>query len=270
MDLHMKGKVAVVAGGSTGIGFATALCFLEEGCKVAVFARNAEKLEAAKEQFAALGYKDVMTGSADATLEEAVNKFAADVAAHFGTIDYWVNVAGGSLRKSLNKVTNEEFDKVVAINLKSAFFGCNAAARYMKKNEKGGAIVNVSSMAAHRAAAGRALYGCTKAALLQLTKVFAAELSPFGIRVNSVSPGLVLTELSRPVVPEENSPEFAAFFTEYLIKRPGLAREVAAPIVSMCSDVFGYTTAADLRVDGGVDAVYETKWIEENIELLRE
>ncbi len=270
MDLHMKGKAAVVAGGSTGIGFATALCFLEEGCKVAVFARNAEKLETAREQFASLGYKDVMTGSADATLEEAVNKFAADVVERFGTIDYWVNVAGGSLRKSLNKVTNEEFDKVVAINLKSAFFGCNAAARYMKKNEKGGAIVNVSSMAAHRAAAGRALYGCTKAALLQLTKVFAAELSPFGIRVNSVSPGLVLTELSRPVVPEENSPEFAAFFTEYLIKRPGQAREVAAPIVSMCSDVFGYTTAADLRVDGGVDAVYEMKWIEENIELLRE
>lgn len=86
MDLHMKGKVAVVAGGSTGIGFATALCFLEEGCKVAVFARNAERLEAAKEQFAALGYKDVMTGSADATLEEAVNKFAADVAAHLAPL----------------------------------------------------------------------------------------------------------------------------------------------------------------------------------------
>lgn len=270
MDLHMKGKVAVVAGGSTGIGLATALCFLKEGCKVAVFSRGVEKLKAAQEQFASLGYSEVLTGSVDATDGEAVRQFADLVAERFGTIDYWVNVVGASLRKPLNKVTGEEFDKVVDINLKSAFFGCNAAARYMKKNKEGGAIVNVSSMAAHRAAAGRAMYGCTKAALLQLTKTFAAELSPFGIRVNSVSPGLVLTELSRPVVPEEGTEEFKNFFTEYLIKRPGEAWEVGAPIVSLCSPIFGYTTAADIRIDGGVDAVYENKWIEDNIELLRE
>ncbi|MCD2491998.1 SDR family oxidoreductase [Lacrimispora sp. NSJ-141] len=270
MDLHMKDKVAVVAGGSTGIGFAAAVCFLEEGCRVALFSRNTRKLMEAEAALEGMGYTDVMMESVDATDENAVNEFARCAAERFGTIDYWVNVAGGSLRKPLNKVTMEEFDGAVAVNFKSAFIGCNAAAQYMKRNERGGAIVNVSSMAAHRVAAGRTLYGCTKAALEKLTTAFAAELSPFHIRVNSVSPGLVLTELSRPVVPEEGTEDFQNFFTEYLIKRPGDAREVGAPIVLLCSDAFGFTTAADIRVDGGADAVYETRWIEENVELLRE
>lgn len=269
MDLHMKGKVAVVAGGSTGIGFATAVCFLEEGCKVAVFSRNQAKLDAARAEFEKMGYSDVLIGSVDITNEKEVNDFADLVAETFGRIDYWANVVGGSMPKSLNKATMADFDKAVDMNFKSAFIGCNAAARHMKKHNSG-AIVNVSSMAAHRCAAGRSLYGCNKAALLQLTKAFAAELSPFNIRVNSISPGLVMSEMSRPFVPEEGTEEFQAFFVEYLIKRPGTAREIGAPIVLLCSDAFGFTTATDVKADGGADAVYELAWVYDHVDLLRE
>lgn len=267
MELNMKGKVAVIAGGSTGIGFGTAVCFLEEGCHVAVFARSPEKLQAAKEELAALGYTDVLFKPVDILDETAVNAFADEVAQKYGRIDYWVNVVGGSMPKPLNMVTLADFDKAVDINFKSAFIGCNAAARHMKKRNTG-AIVNVSSVAAHRPAAGRSLYGCNKAALQQMTRAFAAELSPFNIRVNSISPGFVLTELSRPFLPAEDDPAYGEAFRFYLIKRPGLAREIGAPIVLLCSDAFGFTTASDIPADGGMDAVYEMKWIGENIDLL--
>lgn len=269
MDLHMNGHVAVIAGGSTGIGFATAVCFLEEGCKVAVFSRSQKKLDDAQIEFEKLGYSDVLIRSVDITDEKEVNDFADLVVEKYGKIDYWVNVVGGSMPKALNKVTIADFDKAVDMNFKSAFIGCNAAARHMKKRGFG-AIVNVGSMAAYRVAAGRALYGCNKAALLQLTKAFAAELSPFHIRVNSISPGLVMSEMSRPFVPKEGTEEFQAFFHEYLIKRPGTAREIGAPIVLLCSEAFGFTTATDVKADGGVDAVYEMPWIKANVELLKE
>ncbi len=269
MDLKMNGHVAVVAGGSTGIGFATALTFLEEGCKVALCSRSRQKLDAACEELRELGYPDVYTASVDMTDEHAVDAFAAQTVERYGTIHYWVNVVGGSMPRPLNKVTSEDFDRAVAMNFKSAFFGCRAAARYMKR-QNFGAIVNVGSMAAWRPAAGRALYGCNKAALIQMTKAFAAELSPFHIRVNSVSPGLVMSEMSRPFVPEEGTEAFRAFFKEYLIKRPGQAREIGAPIVLLCSDAFGFTTATDIRADGGVDAVYELQWVYENLDLLGE
>ena len=269
MDLKMNGRVAVVAGGSTGIGFATALAFLKEGCSVAICSRSRQKLDVSCEELRALGYCNVYTESVDMTDEVSVDVFAEHVAQKFGTIHYWVNVVGGSMPKSLNKATSEDFDRAVAMNFKSAFFGCRAAARYMKKQNYG-AIVNVGSMAAWRPAAGRTLYGCNKAALIQMTKAFAAELSPFHIRVNSISPGLVMSEMSRPFVPEEGTEEFAKFFKEYLIKRPGEAREIGEPIVLLCSDAFGFTTAADIRADGGVDAVYELQWVWDNLDLLSE
>lgn len=269
MDLKMNGHVAVVAGGSTGIGFATAYTFLEEGCHVAICSRSQQKLDAACEELKNLGYPDVYAEAVDMTDEQAVNAFADHVAERFGTIHYWANVVGGSMPRSLNKATSRDFDKAVAMNFKSAFLGCNAAARYMKK-QKFGAIVNVSSMAAWRPAAGRTLYGCNKAALNQLTKGFAAELSPFNIRVNSVSPGLVMSEMSRPFVPKEGTEEFHKFFKEYLIKRPGEAREIGEPIVLLCSRAFGFTTATDIRADGGVDAVYELQWVYENLDMLSE
>lgn len=269
MDLKMKGRIAVVAGASTGIGFATALSFLKEGCQVAICSRSVQKLEKACEELRKMGYPDVYAESVDMTDEGAVQGFADRVAEKFGTIHYWVNVVGGSMAKPLNKASSEDFDRAVAMNFKSAFLGCKAAASYMKKQNYG-SIVNVGSMAAWRPAAGRALYGCNKAALIQMTKAFAAELSPFHIRVNSVSPGLVMSEMSRPFVPQEGTEEFKGFFKEYLIKRPGEAREVAEPIVLLCSEAFGFTTATDIRTDGGVDAVYELQWVYENLDLLRE
>lgn len=269
MDLKMSGHVAVVCGGSTGIGFATALCFLQEGCSVAICSRSSEKLNAAKQALSAHGYPDVYAESVDMTDESAVYAFAAHVAEKFGTIHYWANVVGGSMPRALNQATSSDFDRAVAMNFKSAFYGCNAAAKYMKP-QRYGAIVNVASMAHWRPAAGRTLYGANKAALIQMTKGFAAELSPFNIRVNSVSPGLVMSEMSRPFVPEEGTEEFHKFFKEYLIKRPGEAREVGEPIVLLCSPAFGFTTATDIKADGGVDAVYELPWVYEHLDLLEQ
>ena len=267
MDLKMAGHVAVVCGGSTGIGFVTALTFLKEGCSVAICSRSEAKLEKAYKELMDLGYSNVYAESVDMTDEKSVYAFADHVAEKFGTIHYWVNVVGGSMPRALNQASSEDFDRAVAMNFKSAFFGCNAAAKYMKK-QCYGAIVNVTSMAHWRPAAGRTLYGANKAALVQLTKGFAAELSPFHIRVNSVSPGLVMSEMSRPFVPEEGTEEFRKFFKEYLIKRPGEAREIGEPIVLLCSPAFGFTTATDIKADGGVDAVYELQWVYENLDIL--
>ena len=245
MDLGLKDKVAVVTGGSKGIGFATAQTFLEEGAKVAICARDKENLDKAVAELKSYG--EVYAEAIDVTDEASVYGFADRVVEHFGAIDAWVNNVGASFARKGEQYTEEEIYKHYTVNFQSAVFGCQAAFRYMKN--RGGSIVNVSSLAARCATSGRAsIYGPMKAAVRSLSQTFAGEFAAYGVRVNCVMPGFTDTPLIHKNLKQD---ELLYTTKETLLNRAAKPEEIAAPIVFLCSDRASFMTGSTVEASGG-------------------
>ncbi len=249
MDLGLEGKVAVVTGGSTGIGFAIAKAFLEEGCKVAICARNQDHLDRAVSELVSHG--DVIGIAADATKEQEVYHFAQQVFDRFGRLDCWVNNVGASAEKDGEEYTSEQIDWFVDVCFKSAVYGCQAAFRYMK--DHGGSIVNISSLAARCATAGRStLYGPLKAAVAHLATTFGGEYAAYGVRVNAVLPGFTATPAVQKTIPQA---ELQRNAEGSLLHRIATPDEIAPAVVFLSSERAGYITAASIEVSGGRSVV---------------
>lgn len=260
MDLGLKDKVAVVTGGSKGIGFAAAKAFLQEGAKVAVCARHKEELELAAKELGRYGtvYWEVV----DVTNQEANLQFAEHVAAKLGGIHAWVNNVGATGYKKGEEYDDEEIDFMTAVCFKSVIYGCQAAFRYMK--ESGGTIVNVSSLAARCPSAGRStLYGPLKAAVNNLTVTFAGEYCAYNIRVNCVMPGFTATPLVRANISQEELDRNAG---ATLLKRGADPEEIAKPIVFLAGNGSSYMTAATVEVSGGRSVTLNPAYAYEKLE----
>lgn len=246
MDLGLRGRVCCVTGGSRGIGYATAKGFLQEGAKVAVCARSQAALAEAGARLGEFG--DVAVFVADAANQDDMEAFAAFAARRFGGVDCWVNNAGQSVPRRGAAWTPEELRQTESACFDSVLFGCQAARPFMKRRG-GGAIVNVSSLAARCGTAGRStLYGPLKAAVNQLSVMLAAEYASDGIRVNAVLPGFTLTPMVAATIPGE---ELARNERGTLLGRVARPEEIAAPIVFLCSAQASYVTATSLEVSGG-------------------
>lgn len=249
MELGLRGKTAVITGGSRGIGLETARAFLMEGAHVALCARDIHTLEQAQQELSPLG--QVLAVEADATRQEDVERFAGMAVERFGGIHCWINNVGASIKRAGEQYTPEEVQKTVAVCFESAVYGCQTAFRHMK--ESGGAIVNISSLAARCGTAGRStLYGPLKAAVRELAVMFAAEYAAHHIRVNAVLPGFTMTPaVERTIFKEEL--EYNAGGT--LLRRMARPEEIAWPIVFLCSDKASYITGTSLEVSGGRSVV---------------
>ena len=247
MELCLKDKVAVVTGGSQGIGKATALAFAKEGCKVAVCARTQSKLDAAAEEFRALGY-DLYTKSVDVSSPEALRAFADEVFEHFGHIDIWVNNAGQFNSSSILEQSLDDWNQIMNINLNSYFVGTQVAAEKMKQTG-GGAIVNVSSYGSVCPAVYRSSYSTSKYAVNWFTRCSASELAPFGIRVNAVAPGSISTEMQKAA---GRTPEQMKKLTEdFALQRMGEPEEVADVILFLSSKMSSYVDGIVIECSGG-------------------
>jgi 3-oxoacyl-[acyl-carrier protein] reductase len=244
LELNLKGKTVVVTGGGTGIGKATALEFLREGCNVAICGRRLEKLDQVKTEFAALGF-DLMTKSVDVTDYDALQSFANDVIAKYGKIDVWVNNAGSNQIKSLMDYDVEGFRKMTDIILVSVFSGCKIAAEHMRKIG-GGVIFNASSFSAVIPNAGRAPYSACKAGVSSLTRTFAAELAKDKIRVISYVPGMTKTEISAKNI-ELNGPRL---MRDIPMQRFGTPEDNAKMLVFLASDCASYVNGTDIIIAG--------------------
>ena len=254
MDLNLAGKTAVVTGGSEGIGYAVAEAFLREGARVAICSRRKETLADAEKALSALG--EVFCFQADMTDQRQADAFADAAAARFGGIDCWVNNVGATIARAGEDYTAEEVRRTVAVCFDSAVFGCQAARRHMKG--RGGAIVNISSLAARCGTAGRStLYGPLKAAVRQLSVMFAAECCADGIRVNCVLPGFTATPAVRATIAPE---ELRRNALGTLLRRVAEPEEIARPVVFLCSDAASYVTAASLEVSGGRSVVLNPEY----------
>lgn len=250
----MRGKTAVITGGSRGIGLATAHAFLEEGARVALCARDTGALDAAREALSKRG--DVLALERDATDADAMLRFAQETADHFGGVDFWVNNVGAGVKRAGESYTPAEVRQTVALCFDTAVFGCQAAYSVMKG--RGGAIINVSSLAARCGTAGRStLYGPLKAAVRELAVMFAAEYAADGIRVNSVLPGFTLTPaVEKTITPDELHRNMMGT----LLRRAAQPEEIARPILFLCSSWASYITAASLEVSGGRSVVLNPEY----------
>jgi NAD(P)-dependent dehydrogenase (short-subunit alcohol dehydrogenase family) len=251
----MDGLVALVTGGGSGIGLATAKLFLEQGAKVMIVGRELSKLKSAAE---ILGYpqEQLCITAGDVSSEGYANKIIRDTLGAFGKLDILVNNAGVFQSGSLLDMSEEDFDYVVDINLKGTWFMCKFAARALI--ETAGSIVNVSSLLALQSFPGlpSSAYSASKGGVLALTRELAIELAPHKVRVNSVLPALVNTPMLENLLGHENADQILEKSRKlYPLGRAGEPEDVARAILFLGDPRNAWITGAEIKVDGGVHLV---------------
>jgi NAD(P)-dependent dehydrogenase (short-subunit alcohol dehydrogenase family) len=241
-----SGRAAIVTGGASGIGLACAEALLEAGWKVGVLDRDEKALERARERFR--GERGVRIGDLDVTDEPAAMAAVSEVAQAFGRLDGLLNSAGIGGDVPVLDTPVELFRKILDINVTGTFIVARAAARIMK-DQGGGAIVNVGSIAGVRGSKGRAAYGASKGAVHNLTKVMAVDLARFNIRVNAIAPGPVET----PLVKAVHTPEVRrAWIQSVPMHRYAAPEEMAGTVLFLLDPAqSGYLTGEIIAVDGG-------------------
>ncbi len=242
----LEGKIAVVTGGTRGIGYAIVKAFLEEGASVALFGSRQETVDKAMDSLKA-EYADasVIGLAPNLSSYEEVEKAMAEVKAHFGKIDILINNAGVSAREPIYNYDPAAFDKVINLNVNSVFYCSKAVVPYMKE-QGGGSIVNTSSMVSLYGQPSGCSYPASKYAVNGLTKSLAKELGKDNIRVNAVLPGVTRTDMVAALPPEM----VARVSATIPLGRVGEPEEVANAFVFLASDKASYITGAFLSVDG--------------------
>jgi sorbose reductase len=244
-DLH--GRTALVTGASSGIGKKVAEAYLQAGAQVAIAARHFEVLEKVAEELASTG-ATVMPIGCDVTQPDQVSRMVDQVTAELGGIDIAVCNAGIITVKAMLEMSPEEFQDIQNTNVTGVFLTAQAAARAMVRQGRGGAIINTASMSGHiiniPQQAGH--YCASKAAVIHLTKAMAVELAPHNIRVNSVSPGYIRTELVEPMAEYHRQWE-----PKVPLGRLGRPEELTGLYLYLASEASSYMTGSDVVIDGG-------------------
>jgi len=248
---RLRDKVAVVTGAGSGIGRAVAIAFAKEGARVVVNDRRQDGMgEETVALIEAAGGEAVYV-EADVSREAEVERLVQTAVDTYGRLDVLVNNAGVAIYKPLQELTEQDFDLVVAVNLKGTFFGTKHAVPPMIA-AGGGSIINTASIAADHGQHGSFVYGATKGAILSMTRIAAAELAQFNIRVNAVQPGVIKTGMAaaggenRARVMERCAQETP------LGNRIGTTEECAPLYVFLASDESSFITGQKMAVDGGI------------------
>jgi 3-oxoacyl-[acyl-carrier protein] reductase len=248
--MKLAGKIALVTGGSRGIGRATALAFAAEGADIAFcHLDDGDKAEQTATEIRTLGRR-AMHRSLDVADIKSGREFAAAVAEAFGPIDILFNNAGMNIRKPFEDYTEEEFDRIISVHLKGMFFMAQAV--YPAMVARGaGCIINVASQRGLKGAVNSAPYSAAKAAIMGFTRSLAWEATPKGIRVNAIAPGPVDTDLTATMAPDDRQ----AFIDALPVGRFGRPEEIAATALLLAGPDGGFYVGATLSPNGG-DVMY--------------
>jgi len=244
----LEGKNAIITGGSRGIGKGIAEVFAKHGANVAfTYNSSAETANALAEELSKLGVKAKAYQSNAASFKEA-DQLVKDVVEDFGSIDILINNAGITKDNLLMRMSEEDFDKVIEVNLKSIFNMTKAIQRTMLKQRKG-SIINMSSVVGVSGNAGQANYAASKAGIIGFSKSMAQELGSRNIRTNVIAPGFIETEMTEKL--DEKVVE--GWRQAIPLKRGGSPEDIANACVFLASDLSAYVTGQVLHVDGGMN-----------------
>src|SRR5438046_10199294 len=255
--MELAGRVAIVTGGGTGIGRATALRLAKSGAMAVVvnYSRSAAEAEATVKEVMALG-AEAITHRSDVADEAQVKVLVASTVDRYGKVDVLVNNAGTTQfipHPDLDALTDAVWNEILGVNLKGTFFCCRAAAPELKK--AGGAIVNIASIAAHRASGSSIAYAVSKAGVVQLTRALALALAP-EVRVNSVSPGLVSRRwCSSRLGGAAAAAQEAAVAQQAPVQENATPADVARAVIALLEN--DLITGQDLVIDGGKNVLYQ-------------
>lgn len=240
-------KCALITGASGGIGSAVALRLAKDGFDIAACYNSDEAgAKALEAELLKLGVKYKIY-RADVSDSAQVNKMFSDAADYFGGVSVLVNNAGMAQQKLFTDITEEEFDRITAVNFKSVFNCCKCAVPYMV-SQKEGKIINVSSMWGVYGASCETVYSATKAAVIGLSKALARELAPSNIQVNCIAPGAIDTKMNNNLSAQDK----ADFANEIPMGRFGTAEEIAGVVSFLASEDSNYVTAQVITADGGL------------------
>ena len=246
MAKGLEGRVAIITGGSRGIGRAIAQCLAEDGASVVVSGLDPARLEAATKELEGFG-APVLGVVADVARREDVERLVDQTKDRFARIDVLVNNAGITRDALLVRMKDEDWDRVLDVNLRGAFLMTRAVAKVMMR-QKGGRIINIASAAGAMGNPGQANYSAAKAGLIGLTKAVARELSRWGILVNAVAPGLIETDMAAALPQDARE----ALLAQVPLGRIGSGREVAEVVRFLAGDGATYVTGQVLHVNGGL------------------
>ena len=251
---RLAGKVAIITGGASGIGRATAKLFAAEGARVAILDRDSHSAREVEREIRAAG-SEALTAEVDLSDGAKAEEAVAQVAARLGRIDILVNNAAIWIARDFVAISREEWQRVLDTNLTAYFLCARTGAREMRK-QGGGSIVNIGSVHRMISEPGAGAYAAAKGAVAQLTRNLAIEFAPANIVVNSISPGFIRTPMSIIDGVDETTTE--RFLNYYLnsgripLRRAGLPEEIAAAALFLAARECGYLTGADLVIDGGL------------------
>jgi 3-oxoacyl-[acyl-carrier protein] reductase len=243
----LENKVALITGAARGIGKQIALSFAKEGCNIAFTDLELnEAAQATRDEIAALGVK-VQFYASNAADFEAAHQVVEQVVADFGHLDILVNNAGITRDTLLMRMTEQQWDLVLQVNLKSAFNFTHAVTPVMMR-QRGGSIISLSSIVGINGNAGQANYAASKAGIIALTKSVAKELGGRGIRANAIAPGFILTDMTKALSEET----LKQFVTMIPMKRGGEPEEVAKVALFLASDLSSYVSGQVIQVNGAM------------------
>jgi 2-deoxy-D-gluconate 3-dehydrogenase len=250
LSFNLAGKVYVVTGGSRGIGLEITRMLLDQGAKVTICGRKPDGLEAAANE---LGAGDtLLTVPAHVAHAEDVDNLFNLTLETFGRIDGLINNVGMNIVTGLVDADPGLWNKIIDSNLNGTFL-CSRRAGQIMRDQKGGKIVSISSLAGHRSAPFMGIYGVAKAGIEMMTRVIAQELALFNIQVNAVAPGMVRTKFSEPFW--SNSEIYAQIIKTIPLARIAEPADVAWAVLFLCSEAADFITGQTIMVDGGASAV---------------
>jgi 3-oxoacyl-[acyl-carrier protein] reductase len=246
MDLGLKGRVAVVTGASRGIGRSIALALAAEGVQVACVATTEEGARGTASACADLGAPARAYG-VDVSDHQAVKEVVDRILADFTTVDILINNAGITRDGLLMRMSEEDWDRVLDVNLKGAFNLTRCLTKTLLKRDQG-RVINLASVVGISGNAGQANYAASKGGLIAMTRALAKEFGSRGVTVNAVAPGFIETDMTGALTPEQK----AAMIEGVSLRRMGQGQDVAGAVVFLASRLAAYVTGQVLVVDGGM------------------
>ncbi len=246
----LTGKVALVTGGSKGLGKEMARILVEAGAQVVICSRNEDELSAAVEDIASGDSNKIVYEVCDLSQRENVDLLAKAAVGHFGKIDILVNNAGSNCPQPIDEIKDEDWDRIMELNLGNIMRLTRALVPAMKER-RWGRIIHLSSVLGLGGKEGRGIYSSSKAGILGLTYATALDLGPYNVTVNSIAPGPFLTDLPKSLL---NAEQQQGFSDRTALGRWGNPDEIAGPVLLLASDAGSYITGTCLTVDGGVMA----------------